>query len=113
MKIKKMPSLKERSRYIKFRVNSKNSIEYLDMKNAVWNSVLSFLGEEQAARANIRIIKNLWKKQEGIGLLKCSHLYVDKVKVSLGLVHQIGDEKAIVQSLGISGTIKSSRKHPK
>ena len=110
MKIKKMPSLKDRSRYIVFKIHSRDPIEYIEMKNAVWNSILNFLGEEQAARANIRVIKNLWKKSSGTGFLRCGHVYVDKVKVALGLVHQIGDERVIIQSLNVSGTIKGAKK---
>ena len=113
MKIKKMPTLKERGRYIVFKIHSKESLDFTDVKNSLWNSILSFLGEEQTARAGVRIIRNLWKTKSGTGFLKCNHTYVDKIKVSLGLISQIGDSKVIVQTLRVSGTIKSATKKMK
>jgi RNase P/RNase MRP subunit POP5 len=32
---------------------------------------------------------------------------VDKIKVSLALIHQIGDSRVVFQTLRVSGTIKS------
>jgi len=113
MKIKKMPTLKERARYLVFKTHSKEALDYNDVKTAVWGSILNFLGEEQTARASVRIIRNLWKPKTGTGFLKCGHVYVDKIKVALGLINQIGDSKVIVQTLRVSGTIKSANKKMK
>jgi len=35
---------------------------------------------------------------------------VDLVKVGLALIHQIGDQRVIFQTLRVSGTIKSGKK---
>ncbi len=113
MKIKKMPTLKERSRYLVFKIHSKEALDYNDVKTAIWGSILNFLGEEQTARANVRIVRNLWKTKTGTGFLKCGHLYVDKIKVALALISQIGDSKVIVQTMRVSGTIKSANKKMK
>ena len=107
-KLKTLPTMRDRKRYIFFRIHCKRILEYTDMRNAIWNSLLGFLGQEQLALAGVEIIKNMYKKDSGV--IRCNHLYVDKVKVSLALIHQIGDERIIFQTLRVSGTIKAGKK---
>lgn len=108
MKLKKLPSIKDRKRYIFFKIHSKNFIQYKEAKNAIWNSLLNFLGEDQLASGGVEIIKNQYKKNSGV--IRCNHKHVDKVKFSLALIHQIGEERVIFQSLRVSGTLKSGKK---
>jgi len=101
--------MKEKKRYIIFRVHSDEPVNFPNMKNAVWNSLENWLGERELAKANIHIVKNLWDGRKQKGFLKCSHKFVDEVKVGLGLIHQIGDSRVIFQSLRVTGTIKSGK----
>ncbi len=109
MKLKKMPSMREKRRYIVFRLHSKEPVTFADAKNAITNSVINWLGDNEMARARIWVIKNLWNQKEQIGFVRCSHRFVDKIKVALGLVHQIGDQKVIIQSMKVTATIKSGK----
>ena len=106
MKIRKMPTLRDKKRYIYFTVHSKSPLSYTDLRNSIFNSILNFLGEETAARANPTIVRNLWNEKKFTGVIRCTHKYVDPVKVSLCLIHQIGDEPVIIQATKVSGTIK-------
>src|SRR3989338_3529613 len=108
MKLRNMSSLREKKRYIAFKLHSDSQGNYNDMRNAVWSSVLGFLGDDDTARANVQIIKNTWNQKQQTGLIKCSHLYVDKIKMSLALIHQVGDSKVIFQTTRVSGTIKGT-----
>ena len=108
MALKSLPSLREKKRYIVFRLHSEGKLSYAIVKNAIFDSLLEFLGEQEFARANIRFIKNLWNQKTGF--LETTPAYVDKVKVGLALIHQIGEEKVIFQTLKVSGTIKSGKK---
>jgi len=107
MKLKTLPSLREKKRYIFFRIHSEGNVKFEEMKNAVMNSIINWLGEKDTGLAKPRIIKNMWNEKEQTGVLKCSHRYADDVKVSLGLVHQIGENRVIIETLKVSGTIKS------
>jgi len=109
MKLKKLPSLREKKRYIIFKVHAEETLSFENVSNAIWNSLLDWLGERELAKANVWIIKNLWNGKEQTGFIKCSPKYVDAVKVGLALIHQIGDSKVILQSLRVSGTIKSGK----
>ncbi|MBI4175572.1 MAG: hypothetical protein HY518_00055 [Candidatus Aenigmarchaeota archaeon] len=104
---KTMPSLKEKKRYIFFRVHSDGKLFYPDMKNAIVSSLLNWLGEQELAKANIWVVKNLWDGSRGV--IKCSHRHVDSVKAGLSMVHQIGDQRVIPETLRVAGTIKSGK----
>jgi ribonuclease P/MRP protein subunit POP5 len=110
MRLKKLPSMKEKKRYVVFRIHSEEKVDFPNMRNAVWNSLENWLGERDLAQANVHIIKNLWDSREQKGFIKCSHRFVDEVKVGLGLIHQIGDSRVIFQTLRVTGTIKSGKK---
>jgi len=110
MKLRRKSSLKENKRYIVFRIHSQEKINYSNAKNAVFNSLDHWLGERELAKANVRFIQNLWDPRKQQGFIRCSHRYVDAVKVGLSLIHQIGDSKVIFQTLRVSGTIKSAKK---
>jgi RNase P/RNase MRP subunit POP5 len=107
MKLKKLPSQKERKRYVFFRLHSSMKLEFNDVRNAITNSMLNWMGEEGFAKAKPWVIRNLWKGKEGV--VQCSHRHADEVKVSLALIRQIGDAKVVFRTLRVSGTIKSGK----
>lgn len=108
MKLKSMPSQRESKRYVFFRVHSRGRLSYEEVKNAVMNSLLNWMGSEKFAKARPWVIKNLWKPDSGV--IQCSHRYVDDVKMGLALIHQVGDSSVIFESLRVSGTLKSGKK---
>ena len=109
MRLKKKSCLRGRKRYIVFRVHSDERLGFLNIRGAVWSSLENWLGEQDLALANIRIIKNLWNSKTQTGFIRCDHRYVDLIKTGLALIHQIGDERVIFQTLRVSGTIKSAK----
>lgn len=109
MKLKRMSSLKENKRYVTFKLHTERPVVYSEMKGAVLNSILSWMGEAKHADAGCRIIKNLWDYRNQTGWMECSNRSVDDVKMSLALIHQIGDARVIFQVLRVSGTIKSGK----
>lgn len=109
LKIKKMPSLKGKKRYITFKIHTDFPAFYNEMKGAILNSILKWMGESSYSNANIRIIKNLWDEKNQVGWIECSNDYIDDVKMSLALIHQIGDGRVIIQTIRVSGTIKSGK----
>lgn len=109
MKLRKLPSIREKKRYIVFRLHSNEPVAYQDAKNAIMNSINNWLGDNDMARARVWVIKNLWNQKEQSGFVRCSHRFVDELKVALGLVHQIGDQRVIIQSMHVAATIKSGK----
>lgn len=109
MKLKQLPALRKKSRYIVFKVHAENRLTYQNVRDAVYNAVSEWFGASGMARADIHLIKNLWDHEEQKGFIRCSHRVVDDVKAALLTVRQIGDEKVIFQTLRVSGTIKTAR----
>ncbi len=111
MKLKPLPSLKEGKRYIIFRVLSDQEypLEFQAVRDAILNSILNWLGEETSARAGVWVIKNLWDRKKQQGFIRCSRKETDLVKTALAMVHQIGDQRVIIQSLRVTGTIKKGK----
>jgi RNase P/RNase MRP subunit POP5 len=110
MKLKTMPSMREKSRYIVFRVHSQQNLSFFDVRNAVNDAILGWLGEKDYALAGTHVIKNLWSSEEMKGYIRCTPAYVDAIKVSLASIRQIGDSRVAFQSVWVSGTIKSAKK---
>ena len=104
------PTLRPKSRYIAYQVISEKKLPFTDMMNAMWHSVLNFLGETGSSRASVWIIKNAWEEEKQVGLLRCNHTSVEEVRAALSLVQRVGYSPVIVRVLGISGTIKAARK---
>ena len=102
--------MKGKKRYIIFKVHVDLPIDFDNTKNAIWNSLTSWLGEADLGKANIRIFKNLWDSKKYEGFIQCNSKYVDSIKVGMCLIHHIGDSKVIFQTLKVTGTIKSGKK---
>jgi RNase P/RNase MRP subunit POP5 len=109
MLLKRLPSMRASKRYVVFRVISEERADYGTVRDALWNSMTHWIGEAGLARSGARLIKNLWNQREQKGFIQVSPKHVDAVKVAMGLIHQIGDQRVIFQSLRVSGTIKSGR----
>ncbi|MEM5836327.1 MAG: Rpp14/Pop5 family protein [Candidatus Aenigmatarchaeota archaeon] len=101
-----LPSLRERERYIKFKVISERPISYPDLESSIWNSFLDFYGELGVSGLSLWIIKNLWNEKEQIGVIKCNNKSVAKVIAALGLIPRLGDSRIVFKILKISGTIR-------
>lgn len=104
------PTLRERRRYLAFKVISKNKIPLADISGAIWHSILNFLGELGTAQANVWLVKNVYDEKNQLGLIRCTHTAVEHVRAALALVNRIGDQRVIVKVIGVSGTIKAARK---
>ena len=76
---------------------------------AFWSSLLNLLGENGAADARIWVIKNLFDDKQQRGVVKCQHDFVEYTRASLMMVQIIGETKAVVRVLGVTGTIKSAK----
>ena len=103
------PALRDRRRYIAFQVLSESKINFNDLSNSIWHSILNLLGERGAAESEIWISKTIYDEEKQIGLIRCSHLSVESVRAALALIERIGDVRIVVKVLGISGTIKAAQ----
>lgn len=104
-----LPTLREKSRYIKFQIISDEPIVYEDLEQSIWNTFLDFFGERGTSDFSLWIIKNLWNEKEKTGVIKCNNKSVTQVVAGLGLIQRLGDTRIIFKILGISGTVRRLR----
>ena len=92
-----------------FEIVSASAITFEDFTNALWNSVLSFMGEFGASECRIWPIRNLYDDRGQRGVLKCAHDRVEHLRTALSLITMTGESKTSVRILGVTGTLKSAR----
>ena len=105
-KLKNLPSLREKKRYIIYEVISNSKMNFDLVKDALNGIFERFLGAVNLARANIIIFED-FKNQKGI--IKVNNSYIDYVKAAFIQINKIGNEEVIVRSAGISGILNKAK----
>ncbi|MFA4819339.1 MAG: Rpp14/Pop5 family protein [Candidatus Aenigmatarchaeota archaeon] len=103
------PSMRPPKRYIVFEVISDQPIIYGELVNTIWTSTMEFLGELGGAEANIWFVHNTYDSKKQIGMIKCRHDNMEKVRTALSLISIISETKCIIKIIGVTGTIKSAK----
>jgi ribonuclease P/MRP protein subunit POP5 len=101
-----VPTLREKDRYIAFKVISEETIMYSDLESAIWDTMMDFFGEYGTSKTSMWIVKNLYDEQNQIGVVKCNNKSVQDVITGLGLISRLGDTRVTVKILSVSGTIR-------
>jgi ribonuclease P/MRP protein subunit POP5 len=102
------PSLREKKRYIAFKIQSAEIVSFSSVSNAVYASYSKLFGEVGLAKAGIIVLKERWNSEKQVGILKVSHKYINEVKSSLTLIKQIDNTKVIASSITASGVLKKA-----
>ncbi|MFP3909461.1 MAG: Rpp14/Pop5 family protein [Halobacteriota archaeon] len=113
------PVLRERKRYIAFRlifnsdipelenssISQKTQIETRDLALAIWSNLISLFGDYHSSYSG------MWLEEfkEEYGILRCYSHAVDKIKVALTLTGRVSGVDVIPVILGVSGTIKKCK----
>ena len=95
--------MRMKERYILFEVVSEAPAGEADVKNAAYNSILSFLGEYGSSLANPKFIGYDAKTKQAV--VRCNHTELQKVKAALALCSSINGKKAALRIKKVSGTI--------
>ncbi len=103
------PTLRSQKRYIVFEAISEHPIEYKDLSEAVWMSLLDFSGEIGSSEARMWMITNLYDDKAQKGVIQCGSKSVEVVRAALALIQIVSENKCIVKVLGVTGTLKSAR----
>ena len=106
------PSLREKKRYVAFKVQSESKLSSFDAVSAeIFSSYGRLFGEMGLAQAGIIVLKERWNSERQTGILKVSHKYVNEIKASLALIKQINNVDVIASSLTTSGILdKAARR---
>ena len=101
------PALREKKRYLVYEVVSDKKFMYNEVKKAIDEANLRFLGELGLAKSGVIHI-DIFKDNKGI--LKVSNKFVNELKVSLGLIKNINNQNVIVNTISVSGILNKAEK---
>lgn len=100
------PTLREKQRYLRFRIHAEEDVRFGEFVDAVWGSVLSYMGSKNAGKANHWVIKNKFKHRSQEGVIKVEKSSVDDFRAALTLVDNFEGKKGFVEVAEVSGSIK-------
>lgn len=100
------PALRQRKRYLKFKVYSEEEIALGELVDAVWDKCLNYLGTRETSEADFWVIGNQFNKEKQEGIAKVNREKADEFRASLGLIEKISGEKVVIKVTEVSGSIK-------
>lgn len=101
------PTLREKERYIAFKLISEEPIVYSDLEASIWQTLLDLYGELGVSQMSLWLIKNLYDEKSQVGVIRCNNKSVPKIIAGLGLITRLGESRVIFKILKVSGTIKN------
>jgi ribonuclease P/MRP protein subunit POP5 len=102
-----LPSLKEKKRYVVFEAISDKKISEKELEKEIQKEITKFLGELGIAKSGFVLLKDSIKKNKGI--IRTNVKYQDEIKMALSLIKKIGNEKVIINIVGVSGILKKAK----
>jgi ribonuclease P/MRP protein subunit POP5 len=101
------PSLRERNRYLSFKVVSEKKTDRKAIVDAIWKSHMSLFGEVGASRTSLWIMD--FDENSNMGIAKVNRKSLPEMRATLSLMKEINGGKAAVSVFCVSGTLKKAR----
>jgi len=95
-------------RYLALEVDSEQAVTESDVMNTVWKAVLKLFGEYGASKTDLSLMEA--DLQRNYAIVRCSHTSLERVRASIASITEINGNPAVVNVIGVSGTLKSLRK---
>jgi len=111
MSIKNPKTLRDKSRYICFKVEGGKDFKREDLVKAIWNSAIDFLGEFGASEMGLWVKE--YDESKGYGIIESNIKSLHKAIFILSLTKSVGKEKVNILPLYVSGTIKGLERNIK
>ncbi|MEM3127035.1 MAG: Rpp14/Pop5 family protein [Candidatus Woesearchaeota archaeon] len=106
-----LPSLKERKRYLGFKVISNEKITDSEaVSREIWEKVLENMGTFEAAKAGVWVLSESYDKKDQTGVIRVNNKYVDQLKASLMFVEKIEDKDVVIKSINVSGMLNKAKR---
>ncbi|MBE6487214.1 MAG: hypothetical protein E7Z86_00635 [Methanosphaera stadtmanae] len=112
MKLKILPpTLREKKRYIAINLYSQEALEKDKIIQILWNSILNIHGELTASKINLWFVNLKEVPNEDRYQYKCmvkfSRGYDKQVRLAFNTITNYNKNRIVVETIGISGTLKS------
>lgn len=100
------PTLRNKHRYLKFKVHSESDIDIGDFVDAVWKSSLDYLGSKGCSEADFWVIGNQFNEEEQGGVIRVNRDSEEDLRSALTLIDSFKGQKGFVEVKNVSGSIK-------
>ena len=100
-----IPSLREKKRYVKFKIISEHKIDRDTAMKRLKQGILRYMGTSGASKAGFIIVK--YDEKDQTGIVRINHKYVNDLKAALLLIKDM-DQPVIIKSLITSGILKKA-----
>jgi RNase P/RNase MRP subunit POP5 len=97
-------NIKERQRYIFFKIISDGEIEEYNLIRAVWRNLFQLYGEFGTSQTGLWLIE--YEKNQ-YGIIRTNISALPMVRTALAVIHIIEGKNCMLIVQGVSGTIKS------
>ncbi len=104
------PTLRDKYRYIVFRVDSDERHSPGVVARAFWREMLELYGDVGVSRHYVWFLQKMFNQEAMTGVIKCDHEAVEKVRAALAAIPEIGGHRVSVRVIGVTGTIKSAKR---
>lgn len=104
-KLKLLPSLKEKKRYLVYKILAQAPLNQPD--KALLNEITTLLGIYDSAKAGLQLIT--YNKDTKKGILRIEVSMVDKVKAILLMITQLNKTEVVVQSTYCTGLLNKAK----
>lgn len=105
------PTLREKKRYILFKLICDNPIEENEVNFTINEIMLSLFGSFGSAKINSKLIE--WNPKENTGILECERFSEKKAITALQFLREIKGIQVLPNIISVSGTLKSLRESVK
>ncbi len=103
------PSQREKKRYIVFEITPQTRFSFQDVKDAILQACLRYLGEFGTTKARLFIIGNTYVPDKGRGILRATNKMTNEVKAALSMIKSIKNKKVTFNVIGVSGILKKAK----
>ena len=111
MAIKNPKTIREKKRYIGFKVEEGKSFKREDLVKAIWNSAIAFLGELGSSKMSLWVKE--YNETTGFGIIESNIKYLHEAIFILSLTKNVGKDRVNILPLCVSGTIKGIERNIK
>jgi len=99
-----MPVKPARRRYLAFKVSGTHIFSKTDISTEFTQKMLRLCNESEIGDDSIRVIR--YDQLDGLGIIRCSHKSVDRVKLALNNLRMLYGKPVKIDVIGVSGTIR-------
>ena len=105
-----IPTLRDKRRYVVFKVTTKFKPTFKQVSESINDSLKELIGTLGCAGAGIKILNEKWDLKNKIGIIMVNNKYVNELKMALAMINKINNKTANIQSLGVSGILKKTKR---